>query len=289
MKYNIPDVQEQELPQYQLPINIVGVENIKLPFLLCLRNNSYKDLVSKTSLSSNLVNNKKGISMSRLLLSIQPYLNVGLNWRTIKKCLDAISDSIGEDNSHLKFKFDLPILKKSPKSDYEFPLYYSCYFEGYKSKGIDSKINYEFYQSVIVQYASYCPCSAALSKALINDNLPQGFPHAQRSFTKIILSMNLHNKKQIWLEDIIDIVNTTIKTQPYPIIKRIDEQEIAKIASENPLFVEDAIRILSHNINKLDGVIDWIVKCTHEESIHTHEAIAINCAGITDGFTHRNI
>jgi len=29
---------------------------------------------------------------------------------------------------------------------------------------------------------------------------------------------------------------------------------------------------------------DWIVKCSHEESIHTSEAIAINWKGVREGF-----
>ena len=32
---------------------------------------------------------------------------------------------------------------------------------------------------------------------------------------------------------------------------------------------------------------DWIVKCSHEESIHTSEAIAINWKGIPNGFDGR--
>jgi len=79
------------------------------------------------------------------------------------------------------------------------------------------------------------------------------------------------------------LVYDVIKTQPYPIIKRLDEQEIARIASENPLFVEDAIRLISNELKK-KNVLDWIVKCSHEESIHTHEAIAINWKGIVGGF-----
>jgi GTP cyclohydrolase FolE2 len=33
--------------------------------------------------------------------------------------------------------------------------------------------------------------------------------------------------------------------------------------------------------------MDWIVKCIHEESIHTSEAVAVNWKGITGGFDGR--
>ena len=53
------------------------------------------------------------------------------------------------------------------------------------------------------------------------------------------------------------------------------------------MFVEDAIRAISQSIDTIDGIHDWIVKCSHEESIHTSEAIAINWKGIPNGFDGR--
>jgi len=88
----------------------------------------------------------------------------------------------------------------------------------------------------------------------------------------------------VWLEDIIETVESNIATLPYPIIKRPDEQEIARIAAENPMFVEDAIRLISLSLFHKKDYVDWIVKCTHEESIHTSEAIAMNWKGVPGGF-----
>ena len=280
---NLPDIQEST-PTIDIPISIVGVQDIKLPFKLKMRNGNFKDMVANTYIATNLRHDKKGISMSRLLLSIKQYLNDGLNWEIIKKCLCDISEAIEEKNSYIKFEFDLAKDKQSPLSDFNFPLFHRCSFEGHRENN-----KYKFYQTVIVQYSSYCPCSAALSKDLIDRGFQQGFPHAQRSFAKVIVSMDLCNRKVLYLEDIIDTIYDCIKTQPYPIIKRVDEQEISRIASENPLFVEDAIRLLSVNIDNLNGIDDWIIKCEHEESIHTHNAIAINWKGKEGGFTQHDI
>lgn len=76
-----------------------------------------------------------------------------------------------------------------------------------------------------------------------------------------------------------------MKNVPTPILRRVDEQEFARRAAENPMFVEDAIRYISEGLDKDERILDWIVKCTHEESIHTHEAIAINWKGVDGGFT----
>ena len=220
--------------------------------------------------------------MSRLLLTLKPYLGYPLKHSTMFDILDRMKKNIGSKTAFLKFEFDLPILKKSILSDYEFPLYHKCFFEAQSLN--DKSDGYAFIQGVKVQYASYCPCSAELSKDLVISGKCKnyGFPHAQRSYADIVVKNDLDAKK-LWLEDLIELVYDVIKTQPYPIIKRLDEQEIARIASENPLFVEDAIRLISNELKK-KNVLDWIVKCSHEESIHTHEAIAINWKGIVGGF-----
>jgi GTP cyclohydrolase I len=145
------------------------------------------------------------------------------------------------------------------------------------------KNSFDFFQGVIIQYASYCPCSAELCGHL-SENGSRGFPHNQRSFADILVQSD--PTKYVMLEDIIEAVESQIQTLPYPIIKRPDEQEIARVAAKNPMFVEDAIRTISHALNSLP-VYDWIVKCSHEESIHTSEAIAVNWKGINGGFDGR--
>ncbi len=274
----LPDIQKTE-PEIKRYINQVGVENIELPFILQLKSGGYTDVLASVSLKTNLKEDIKGISMSRLLLTLKPFLGKPLKHFLILEILKDIAKNLETKNSMLTFKFKLPIIKKSPISNNEFPLYYKSMFEGHL---LDDK--FSFYQGVTVQYSSYCPCSAELCKDLKNNGL-EGFPHAQRSFSSIIAKIKENN--YIWLEDLIFTVENSIRTQPYPIIKRIDEQEIARIAAENPIFVEDAIRVISQKIDSIDGIEDWIIKCSHEESIHTSEAVASSWKGIQGGFDEK--
>jgi GTP cyclohydrolase FolE2 len=149
----------------------------------------------------------------------------------------------------MKFEFRMPIKRHSIKSQNDFPIYYKCRFEGqlyllHDESLIDpvpDDLEFRFYQGVTIQYASYCPCSAELCEDLNNIG-KRGFPHNQRSFANILVE--IRNPYYVWLEDIIETVEANIETLPYPIIKRVDEQEIARIAAKNPLFVEDAIRFM---------------------------------------------
>lgn len=276
----LPDIQ-CTTPEIAIPIMQVGVENVEVPFMLELKGGGFYQLNANVSMRTNLDQNTKGISMSRLLLTLKPYLDLPLKQKLIKKILEDMKRNLECSKSFMKFEFRMPITKKSIISKNEFPIYYRCRFEGQlKEDG-----NFKFYQGVKIQYASYCPCSAELCSHL-NENEKSGYPHNQRSFADILIECGSETH-YIWLEDIIQSVEKILVTLPYPVIKRVDEQEIARVAAENPMFVEDSIRRISYILDNIPGIKDWIVKCSHEESIHTSEAIAINWKGIPGGFNGR--
>jgi GTP cyclohydrolase I len=279
----LPDIQ-QDKPNIQIPIYQVGVENVEVPFKLESKYGGFHQMVANVSMRTNIDKNTKGISMSRLIRTLKPYLDLPLKHTLIKLILEDIRKNVGGTSSFMKFEFKLPIIKKSIKSDNEFPLYYKCRFEAQLQQNVNIWSDYTFYQGVIVQYASYCPCSTELCNHLGSQG-KSGFPHNQRSFANILVETR--EPRYVWLEDIIEIVESSVKVLPYPIIKREDEQAIAENAANNPMFVEDVIRNVSNNINKMMGIHDWIIKCSHEESIHTSEAIAVNWKGIEDGFDGR--
>lgn len=273
----LPDVQCSP-PNISLPIKQVGVENVEVPFKLEFRSGGFCQLNANVSIRTDLDKDTKGISMSRLLLTLKPYLDLPLKHKLIEQILENLRKNIGSSASYMKFSFRMPIMKKSITSDNEFPIYYKCRFEGQLNGNA-----FRFFQGVVIQYASYCPCSAELCDHL-GQNESKGYPHNQRSFADILVEVRQPN--YIWLEDIIETVETKIKTLPYPVIKRVDEQEIARVAAENPMFVEDAIRLISKGLDEMP-LHDWIVKCRHEESIHTSEAISVNWKGIPEGFNGR--
>lgn len=279
----LPDIQCNE-PGISIPIKRVGVENVEVPFKLESKHGGFHQMVANVSMGTNLDEKTKGISMSRLIRTLKPYLDLPLKSKLIEEIIRTLLKEVGGSEAFMKFNFRMPIIRQSIKTKNEFPLYYKCKFQGEVIKPygeLQMGDTWRFFQGVTVQYASYCPCSAELCSVLDGG----AFPHNQRSFAHVLVESD--KKTYLWLEDIIDAVENVIPTLPYPIIKREDEQEIGRVAAENPMFVEDAIRAISTSIDSLPGVYDWIVKCSHEESIHTSEAIAINWKGIQYGFDGR--
>ncbi len=271
---NLPDIQENTVPPVRTLINWVGVSDIELPFLLMLRDGSsgYVQVNAKTEMMCQLDGETRGISMSRFLRTLKPFLRQPMKRTVMERILKKFLEVHQTNEVSLKLEFKIPVIKKSPLSDNEFPQYYDCSF-----RCIYSKTQFRFYESVRVQYAAYCPCSSALCQYG-----KHGYPHSQRAFADVLVRTN--PRAYVWLEDIIDLVETAVKNVPYPIIKRSDEKWIAGVAKSHPMFVEDAIRHISHVLHKTKNILDYYIRCTHEESIHPSNAVAVNWRGVEGGF-----
>ena len=50
-------------------------------------------------------------------------------------------------------------------------------------------------------------------------------------------------------------------------------------------FVEDAVRLLYEKLNNESSVKDFRIIASHNESLHSHNAISVIVKGVEDGFT----
>lgn len=276
----LPDVQQNNRPKSPRHLQRVGIQNVQVPMHIksginedeCYFVNAYVNLYT------DLQKDVKGVSMSRFVRTIDSWRKKLLNNGTIRFILEHIRESIGPTckSSYVRFSFKIPIMKKSICSGNEFPEYYKCFFEGRLEENA-----YRFFQCVKVPYASYCPCSAELCHHSIKTKGTIAYPHAQRSLAStIVQTIPPYN---MWIEEIISTVELAVVNIPYPIILRKDEQAIAVRAATSPMFVEDAAREIANKLDEEKRIVDWLLKCEHFESIHTHEAVAILSKGIEEG------
>jgi GTP cyclohydrolase-4 len=127
-----------------------------------------------------------------------------------------------------------------------------------------------------------CPCAMETIKEMMKKDLGMdlsGIPtitHNQRNVTTIM--MDSPEGYDIEADDLIDIVEASISSPTYEILKRDDEAELTINAHRNPRFVEDVVReILNRILEKYGGFPDDVtvaVKSESEESIHKHNAYA---------------
>ncbi len=147
-----------------------------------------------------------------------------------------------------------------------------------------------------VGYSSTCPCSAALSRQLIQQAFDEDFtdmpvsreavsawlgseqgilatPHSQRS--QAHLSVRLDDElDELPLLRLVDAAEQALGTALQTAVKRIDEQAFALANGQNLMFCEDAARRLNHVLRDQAGVSGFRLRVVHAESLHAHDAVA---------------
>ena len=79
----------------------------------------------------------------------------------------------------------------------------------------------------------------------------------------------------VWIEDLIDLVEAEASAQLYGLLKRPDEKFVTERAYDNPKFVEDMVRDVAVRLDADDRVLAYTVESENFESIHNHSAYAV--------------
>ena len=79
----------------------------------------------------------------------------------------------------------------------------------------------------------------------------------------------------VWIEDIIDRVESQASSELWGLLKRPDEKYVTEHAYDNPKFVEDMVRDIAAELNKDARVEGYTVESENFESIHNHSAYAM--------------
>ncbi|VVB87960.1 GTP cyclohydrolase MptA [uncultured archaeon] len=100
--------------------------------------------------------------------------------------------------------------------------------------------------------------------------------HNQRG--RGIISIEVQDDNFVSLDRIINIIESSLSSQMFELLKRSDEAAVVERAHKNPKFVEDCVRSMAQKIVKEfpeladDSIIT--IKQINEESIHRHNAFA---------------
>jgi GTP cyclohydrolase I len=171
-------------------------------------------------------------------------------------------------------RFSYPMLKQSLRSGLEGYQYYDVALEMVKTAD-----SVQRFLHIDYVYSSTCPCSLELSEHARRTRGQLATPHSQRSVARV--SVELVEGDTLWFEDIIDLCIDAIPTETQVMVKREDEQAFAELNAANAIFVEDAVRLLCDNLENEPRVGDFRVVASHQESLHSHDAVSILTVGET--------
>ena len=94
---------------------------------------------------------------------------------------------------------------------------------------------------------------------------------SQRSVARISIKF----EDTIFIEEIQEICEKALKTETQVIVKREDEMAFAELNGSYLKFVEDASRLLYKELIKNQKIKDFRIICSHQESLHSHDAISV--------------
>ena len=73
----------------------------------------------------------------------------------------------------------------------------------------------------------------------------------------------------------------TLPSAQTVMVKREDEQAVAELNAANPIFVEDAARLFAEQMQNTPWIGDFRVVASHQESLHSHDAVSVLTEGAT--------
>ncbi len=255
-------------------IQHVGISNFRLPIRFRTRSGGEVQLETSVTGSVSLEANKKGINMSRIMRSFYKHAEKSFSFEVIDAVLESYLGDLESFDARIQMRLSYPMLKKSLRSGLEGYQYYHVALEMLKSSERTQRILHIDYV-----YSSTCPCSTELAEHARRTRNQMATPHSQRSVARV--SVELVGDETLWFEDVVDLCNQAIPTETQVMVKREDEQAFAELNGSNPIFVEDAVRLLCQSLESDPRVGDFRVVASHQESLHSHDAVSILTVGDT--------
>jgi GTP cyclohydrolase I len=306
MPTSMPDIAHHTTAQTEGTLNWVGMSNIEMPIMVASKGESERMVSAHVDAFVNLKEAQaKGIHMSRLYLLIDELSTTNvLNYQTLVTLLDGFIHSHQDlsDKAKVEFNFDYHLRRKSLISGKEGWKAYPVTLTGLLKQG---ELTIEL--TVDVGYSSTCPCSAALSRQLIQQAFQNKFsqqddvplndihewlgstdgivatPHSQRSIAEVKVKLN-NKVDEFPITELVDLIEGSLKTPVQAAVKREDEQEFARLNGQNLMFCEDAARRLQYSMNQANHFDDFWLRINHLESLHAHDAVSVTTKGIVGGY-----
>lgn len=282
---SMPDLQNANF--VGIPIDFVGIQGMHLPLKIREQNGDVQEVMAEVTGTVSLDASNRGINMSRILRSLYKSKDDVFDINKIEEVLRNYQKDLKTFDAHILMNFKYRIWQHSLRSMKENAdpeggwQYYNITFD------CNLDVTGEFKKVMWVDfiYSSACPCSTELSKHAALSRSVFGIPHSQRSVARIGLDMS----GLVWIEDVIDCCREALLTETLVFCKREDEQAFAELNGSQPKFVEDAIRYLAEAFNDMEDVDDYKIICSHQESLHNHNAVAVITKGINNSIFNHHV
>ncbi|MDD2439113.1 MAG: GTP cyclohydrolase MptA [Methanosarcinaceae archaeon] len=306
--FNLPDVQAGK-PSVPINLTRVGVTNVKKLVEIKRKDKRPIVLISTFDVFVDLPSDRKGANLSRNFEAVNEILEKILSlpvYEIEQLCSDIAHNLLGRheyaNQAEVRMKSEYMLKRKSPATGRDCQEVVNIFAEASAVRG-DQATDYFDVKKLIgaeVIGITACPCAQEIMRdkaatELANlgvekekivtflERVPMA-THNQRG--RGIISIKVAHDFDVSLESIINIIENSMSSSVYEVLKRADEKMVVEKAHKNPKFVEDCVRTMADNVVKDfpalpdDAVIT--IRQINEESIHRHNAFAERVALMGD-------
>lgn len=293
---HLPDIQAN-LPDIPITLTRVGVTDVKKLVEVARKNKRPIVLLSTFDIFVDLPSDRKGANLSRNFEAIDEVLEEMIAspvYEIEDLCGEVAKRLIGRHeyalHAEVRMRSEYVLKRETPQTKIKCQEVVNIFAEAKAIRGKNPTVRKLVGAEVLGITA--CPCAqeimrekaenelkslgvenSVIKKFLNNVPMPT---HNQRG--RGIISIEVHDTNFVSLEKIINIIENSMSSQMFELLKRADEAVIVERAHKNPKFVEDCVRAMAqkivHEFPELpdDSVIT--IKQINEESIHRHNAFA---------------
>ncbi|WP_230742597.1 GTP cyclohydrolase MptA [Methanooceanicella nereidis] len=292
----LPDVQATR-SEVAINLSRVGVTNVKKLVKVARENKRPIILISTFNMYVDLPSERRGANLSRNFEVIDEVLE-----EAVKSPVFEIEDLCGEvarrllkrheyaTRSEVHMDSEYIVKRKTPMSEMKSQKVVKVFAKAMAER--DDNIRVRKVIGADVVGITACPCAQEAMKeeakkelqdlgieqskidAFLN-KIPMA-THNQRGHG--IVSIEVTGDHEVSLNKLIDIIEHSMSTMNYELLKRLDEHQVVKNAHCNPKFVEDCVRDMARRLvsgfTELPDESVITIKQINEESIHQHNAFA---------------
>ncbi len=293
-----PDVQASK-PNIPINLTRVGVTGVKKLVEIKRKDKRPIVLISSFDIFVDLPSDRKGANLSRNFEAIDEVLEKAVNssvYEIEELCSDVAKSLLRRHEyatqAEVRMKSEYVIRRESPKTLMKCQEVVEIFAEAIASRPGETDIDVTKLIGAEVVGMTACPCAQEImrdnAKAALRDlkvdadtilkfltTVPMA-THNQRG--RGIISLETSGDVHVSLETIIEIIENSMSSSIFELLKRADEATVVERAHMNPKFVEDCVRTMAKKIvNEFTSVPDdaiVTIKQINEESIHRHNAFA---------------
>ena len=294
---SLPDIQACE-PDYPFNLTRVGVTGVK-KLVKVERGNDERPvvLISNFEVFVDLPSDRKGANLSRNFEVIDEVLEEAINcpvYEIEELCGEIAKRLLSRheyaSRAEVKMKSEYIVRRQTPVTKVNCQEVVDIFAEAVARAGPAGYVRKTVGAEVLGMTA--CPCAQEIMKEEVRQELAKAglsleeaaklaerlpvATHNQRGRGSI--SVEVRDRRCVSIDRIIKIIEESMSSKVYGLLKRPDEAVVVKRAHSNPKFVEDCVRTMAQKLveafSDLPDDAAVTLKQINEESIHQHNAFA---------------